>query len=122
MAWVDASGPRRMEMPGASSTVTRAREPLGQPTSSPAQGIPRRERWRNAYVGVRTETERRAACLSPEDQVVQSMPDASPIKWHRAHTTWFFEQFLLTPNQPGYTAFDPRFAYLFNSYYVAAGP
>jgi ergothioneine biosynthesis protein EgtB len=71
---------------------------------------------------VRTETERRAEPLSPEDQMVQSMPDASPAKWHRAHTTWFFEQFLLKPHAPGYTEFDPRFAFLFNSYYVAAGP
>jgi ergothioneine biosynthesis protein EgtB len=71
---------------------------------------------------VRGETERRAASLSPEDQVVQSMPDASPIKWHRAHTTWFFEQFVLTRHVPSYRVYDPRFAFLFNSYYVAAGP
>jgi ergothioneine biosynthesis protein EgtB len=71
---------------------------------------------------VRAETERRAAPLSPEDQVVQSMPDASPTKWHRAHTTWFFEQFLLVPHLPDYQVFDTRFGYLFNSYYVAAGP
>ncbi len=50
------------------------------------------------------------------------MPDASPVKWHRAHTTWFFEQFLLLKHFPGYRVFDDRFAYLFNSYYVAAGP
>ena len=75
-----------------------------------------------AFREVRAETERRAAPLSAEDQVVQSMPDASPTKWHRAHTTWFFEQFLLTPLADGYQPFDERFAYLFNSYYVAAGP
>jgi ergothioneine biosynthesis protein EgtB len=71
---------------------------------------------------VRAETERRSAALSPEDQVVQSMPDASPTKWHRAHTAWFFEQFLLLPHLPGYRVFDEAFGYLFNSYYVAAGP
>jgi len=78
--------------------------------------------WLNSFRAVRAETERRAARLSPEDQIVQSMPDASPTKWHRAHTTWFFEQFLLKPHVPDYTSFDDDFAYLFNSYYVAAGP
>ena len=81
-----------------------------------------RARWRDAFRIVRAETERRAAPLSAEDQIIQSMPDASPIKWHRAHTTWFFEQFLLAEHVPGYKVFDPRFAFLFNSYYVAAGP
>ena len=75
-----------------------------------------------AFREVRAETERRAAPLSAEDQVIQSMPDASPTKWHRAHTTWFFEQFLLVPHADGYAPFDDRFAFLFNSYYVAAGP
>jgi ergothioneine biosynthesis protein EgtB len=82
----------------------------------------RRRCWVAAFRAVRDETERRAAPLSEEDQVVQSMPDASPTKWHRAHTAWFFEQFLLLPNHRGYRLFDPHFAYLFNSYYVAAGP
>lgn len=81
-----------------------------------------RARWRDAFRAVRAETERRAAPLSAEDQIIQSMPDASPIKWHRAHTTWFFEQFLLAEHVPGYKVFDPRFGFLFNSYYVAAGP
>jgi ergothioneine biosynthesis protein EgtB len=78
--------------------------------------------WLDAFRTVRAETERRAAPLSAEDQMVQSMADASPTKWHRAHTTWFFEQFLLVPYLPGYRVFDAQFAYLFNSYYVAAGP
>ena len=78
--------------------------------------------WREAFAAVRDETEHRAALLSPEDQVVQSMPEASPAKWHRAHVTWFFEQFLLRPFAPSYRPFDERFGYLFNSYYVAAGP
>ncbi len=63
-----------------------------------------------------------AAPLSPEDQVLQSMPDASPTKWHLAHTTWFFETVILARRQPGYVPFDARFAYLFNSYYEALGP
>lgn len=74
------------------------------------------------FARVRNETERRAAPLSPEDQLVQSMPDASPTKWHRAHVTWFWEQFLLTEHCPGYEVFHPDYAYLFNSYYVSAGP
>lgn len=75
-----------------------------------------------AYRTVRDETERRAAPLSPEDQLVQSMPDASPTKWHRAHVTWFWEQFLLGEHSPGYKPYHPDYAYLFNSYYVSAGP
>jgi ergothioneine biosynthesis protein EgtB len=81
-----------------------------------------RDAWSDVFRIVRAETERRAAPLSPEDQVVQSMPDASPIKWHRAHTTWFFEQFVVAPHVPSYRAHDPHFGFLFNSYYVAAGP
>ena len=74
------------------------------------------------YRSVRDRTEALAAPLSDEDQVVQSMPDVSPTKWHRAHTTWFFETFLLSPRSERYEAFDPSFAYLFNSYYEAVGP
>ncbi|HTM73446.1 MAG TPA: ergothioneine biosynthesis protein EgtB [Pseudolabrys sp.] len=78
--------------------------------------------WLEAFRRVRAETERRASHLSTEDQIVQSMADASPTKWHRAHVTWFFEQFLLVPHDPAYCIFDERFPFLFNSYYVAAGP
>src|SRR5271169_3520956 len=78
--------------------------------------------WRDAFRRVRAETEKRAAHLSAEDQIAQSMADASPVKWHRAHVTWFFEQFLLVPHDPAYKIFDRRFPFLFNSYYVAAGP
>lgn len=81
-----------------------------------------RSAWVEAFRRVRAETERRAAYLTAEDQIVQSMADASPTKWHRAHVTWFFEQFLLKSHDPGYEIFDERFAFLFNSYYVAAGP
>ncbi len=81
-----------------------------------------RDRWLDAFRTVRGETEARAKPLSVEDQGVQSMPDASPTKWHRAHVTWFFETFLLLPHAHNYAVFDPRFPFLFNSYYVAAGP
>jgi ergothioneine biosynthesis protein EgtB len=74
------------------------------------------------YAEVRAHTEHLTAALTPEDQCVQSMPDASPVKWHRAHTTWFFEEFVLRPFLPGYRTFDPDFRYLFNSYYEAVGP
>jgi dimethylhistidine N-methyltransferase len=60
--------------------------------------------------------------LTAEDQTVQSMPDCSPVKWHQAHTAWFFETFLLVPNDPDYRPFDPLFGYLFNSYYETVGP
>ena len=74
------------------------------------------------YRRVRDATTRLTAHLSAEDQLAQSMPDASPAKWHLAHTTWFFETFVLKPHLEGYRAFDPAFAYLFNSYYEALGP
>ena len=73
------------------------------------------------YRQVRATTERLAAPLSPEDQTVQSMPDVSPTKWHRAHTSWFFETFLLQPHEAAYRPFHPVYAYLFNSYYEGLG-
>lgn len=74
------------------------------------------------YRQVRERTERLASPLSAEDQTAQSMPDASPTKWHLAHTSWFFETFLLQPWAAGYRGFHPAFGYMFNSYYEAAGP
>ena len=73
------------------------------------------------YFKVRAHTESLAAPLGAEDQTVQSMPDASPTKWHRAHTTWFFETFLLDPFVDAYEPFHPSYGYLFNSYYEAVG-
>ena len=73
------------------------------------------------YKSTRQHTETLIDTLRPEDMVVQSMPDASPVKWHLAHTTWFFENFLLS-NAKNYKVFDPTYAYLFNSYYEAIGP
>ncbi|MGN6570591.1 MAG: ergothioneine biosynthesis protein EgtB [Pseudolabrys sp.] len=99
-----------------------ATSPASQAAAAPVRRDDRRAHWREAFLRVRGETERRAAHLSAEDQIVQSMADASPAKWHRAHVTWFFETFLLVPHLPGYAIFDERFPFLFNSYYVAAGP
>src|SRR5699024_6831256 len=69
---------------------------------------------------VRARTDRLTRDLSPEDQTPQSMTEASPAKWHRAHTTWFFEEFILG-SDPGNRPRDPAFRYLFNSYYEAVG-
>jgi ergothioneine biosynthesis protein EgtB len=74
------------------------------------------------YASVRHATERLCRPLSPEDYLLQSMPEASPVKWHLAHTTWFFETFVLEANVPNYRPFHAEFRYLFNSYYEAVGP
>ena len=74
------------------------------------------------YDQVRTHTELLAAPLSPEDQTVQSMADVSPTKWHRAHVTWFFETFVLAENERGFSPFQDKYWFLFNSYYEAVGP
>ena len=73
------------------------------------------------YRRVRAATEALAAVLSDEDCAIQSMPDASPVKWHLAHTSWFFETFLLDAALAGYRSYDPAFRILFNSYYNAVG-
>ena len=76
---------------------------------------------RARYDAVRAQTEALCAPLEVEDYVVSSMPDVSPTKWHLAHTSWFFETFVLGPHAPEYRPRNPRYAYLFNSYYVQAG-
>jgi ergothioneine biosynthesis protein EgtB len=73
------------------------------------------------YQAVRAHTESLAAALTAEDQCIQSMPDASPAKWHRAHTTWFFEEFVLATRLVGYRTPNPAFRFLFNSYYETVG-
>jgi ergothioneine biosynthesis protein EgtB len=73
------------------------------------------------YATVRNTTEAICAPLTTDDQMVQSTPEASPAKWHQAHTTWFFETFILSSNLPGYRPFDPAFKVLFNSYYKQVG-
>ena len=106
-----------MTKPASAAAALASPHPsLFSDSSGLAQGLV------EAFLAVRGETERRAAPLSPEDQLIQSMPDASPAKWHRAHTTWFFEQFLLGEHCADYKPFHPDYAFLFNSYYVSAGP
>src|SRR6202789_159346 len=73
------------------------------------------------YKAVRSMTQSLAARLSAEDQMVQSCPEASPVKWHQAHTTWFFETFVLRPFLAGYKPFREEFHRLFNNYYISLG-
>jgi ergothioneine biosynthesis protein EgtB len=81
-----------------------------------------RDPWLQRFNDVRQLTLRLASPLSAEDQCVQAMPDASPTKWHLAHTTWFFETVVLLAHAKGYQAFNPHYAALFNSYYESLGP
>jgi ergothioneine biosynthesis protein EgtB len=88
------------------------------PPTAPSDPVHLADRFR----AVRRATERLCEPLAPEDCILQSMPDASPVKWHLAHTTWFFETFVLAPAEAGYRPFDPQYNFLFNSYYEAVGP
>ena len=93
-------------------------ERVQQVADSPAD---RPQSLNGQFLRVRGHTDALAAPLSPEDCQVQSMPDASPIKWHLAHTSWFFETFILEPYADNYRPFDPAFKVLFNSYYNGVG-
>lgn len=96
--------------------------PLAPPTPAVAAPPPGRAQLADRFMAVRSRTMALAEPLSAEDQCVQSMPDASPTKWHLAHTSWFFETVVLQAFQTGYAVFHPQFLYLFNSYYEALGP
>src|SRR5258708_11915719 len=85
--------------------------------SGPKQPVGLAERFSR----VRQATQALCSGLSAEDCMVQSMPDASPVKWHLAHTTWFFETFILSPHLADYRPIDPEYRNLFNSYYNAVG-
>src|SRR5215475_15375466 len=74
------------------------------------------------YRRVRRFSEKLCETLEPEDYVIQTMPEASPTKWHLAHTSWFFETFVLKQFFPDYHSLHPQYAFLFNSYYNAVGP
>src|SRR5450631_57532 len=81
----------------------------------------RTTRVQEKFRAVRDMTLKLTAPLSAEDQMLQSMPDASPVKWHLAHTTWFFETFILEPHVSAYEPFDPAYKVLLNSYYKQLG-
>ena len=105
MTRIDVTGQRTGPTTGPASTGTSARR--GEcPTD---------------FCTVRARTEALAAPLSAEDQVVQSMDDCSPTKWHRAHTSWFFEEFVLGPHVSGYASSNDTYRFLFNSYYESVG-
>jgi ergothioneine biosynthesis protein EgtB len=104
-------------MPGRAEAATRRAEPPGPSGSARTADLPLADR----LARVRAATTELCAPLAIEDYVVQSMPDASPVKWHLAHTSWFFETFVLAPHRPGFTPYHPAFGVLFNSYYVGAG-
>jgi ergothioneine biosynthesis protein EgtB len=91
------------------------------PSSAPARGDAVRCELARRLAGVRQHSLALAAPLSAEDQCVQSMPDASPTKWHLAHTTWFFEAVVLAAHGRDHRPFDPRWLHLFNSYYESLG-
>ena len=92
-----------------------------RPQSSTADVLALRDDLRERYRSVRRQSLALCATLVPEDCVIQTMPEASPTKWHLAHTSWFFETFLLQPHLPGYRCLDPQYGFLFNSYYNAVG-
>jgi ergothioneine biosynthesis protein EgtB len=91
-------------------------------TPMPLDAASASEDLRRLLRSIRQQTRNLTAGLSDADATAQSMPDASPAKWHLAHTTWFFEAMVLQAHDPGYRAFDPQYAFLFNSYYETLGP
>src|SRR3954454_7560357 len=99
--------------------ISRTQKKQGKTGAEDVSGRPAAEKLRlsEMYRSVREMTQSLTAGLSAEDCMVQSMPDASPVKWHLAHTTWFFETFVLSPNLKDYRPLNPEYRNLFNSYY-----
>src|SRR6266849_9729051 len=104
-----------MTRPGLESVVSEGT--MHASHAQPLSASPLRRR----YQQIRDTTLELTRPFSAEDQMLQSMPDASPAKWHMAHTTWFFETFILSSHVPGYRPFNPEFRQLFNSYYKQLG-
>jgi len=97
-------------------------QPAARPTPATSASDASRVALAQRYTAARAQTQAIAAPLAPEDMVIQSMTEASPIKWHLAHTTWFFERFVLRDFLPNYTPPHASYDYLFNSYYNTVGP
>jgi ergothioneine biosynthesis protein EgtB len=93
--------------------------PVSHPRERPA--APRKTELLERYLSVRQFSEQLCQTLEPEDYVIQTMPEMSPTKWHLAHTSWFFETFVVKPHVRDYRPLNPQYAFLFNSYYNAAG-
>jgi ergothioneine biosynthesis protein EgtB len=102
--------------------ATEMTPPVATPEPAPALPAADGPALAERYAAVRRCTEELCRPLETEDYVIQSMPDASPVKWHLAHTGWFFETFVLTPHRADYPRFHPQYGFLFNSYYNAVGP
>jgi ergothioneine biosynthesis protein EgtB len=119
---VSTSATRWQKGAPAGSVVEPGSDKIAALTRSPRHGTRSLSaEWLEQYQQVRNQTTELVAGLAPEDQMVQSMPDASPSKWHLAHTTWFFETFVLAPHLTKYISYDERFHFLFNSYYKRLG-
>ena len=103
-------------MPTSRSDHPPAADPTSDATTS------RGDLLLTRYRAVRDQTMRLCEPLAIEDYVLQCMTEASPTRWHIAHTTWFFERFILQEHVPGYAPFDEQYYFLFNSYYQALGP
>src|SRR5690606_3642153 len=107
--------------PGPHARGARGGAPMTA-AGAPHATVPSAAELADRYRAVRAATEALVAPLSPEDCCAQSMPDASPAKWHLAHTAWFFETFVLEAACAGLAPYEPAFRVLFNSYYQAVGP
>ena len=108
-------------MAQSGATATQSQKGGVQATGCRVDGDERHTAIRSRYSAVRSATDALTAGVSAEDQMVQSCPDASPMKWHQAHTTWFFETFVLRPFREGYKPIREEFHRLFNSYYNSLG-
>ncbi|HYZ72932.1 MAG TPA: ergothioneine biosynthesis protein EgtB [Chthoniobacterales bacterium] len=117
---------RSEDLSNKTETATKLRTAAGtskgaEVATTPGSEMGRSENLRARYRVVREFSEKLCERLEPEDCVVQTMPEASPVKWHLAHTSWFFETFVLKAAVPNYDPINPQYAYLFNSYYNSAG-